>query len=316
MRFNGQRTRQIRNTVLLGNISNVNDISNNGKTNIIDALLAKKDIDFLIVSTGSSNMEGWNARGNPNGQEAPDPRILGLNFDRNTMDFQVADIRTSSLGIIGGETEFREPMLTGEVVHRIRTNNRDRYNDNWTPQAFKFAQEYAKEHPTRKVGLVVHGVGGVSLAEWVKESGIVYQNVDNNRLVSRAQVYTDLDEIMKVALRRSKKQKADVMIWGCMTTEGYYTGAQVELMKRIIEQYRNESWGTKDMPMLFCHSTGSSSSTVNRNCDRVAAEVPNVFCINTDRLSGQRFEPWHYDLASVRAMGKMYYDAWKAMTED
>ena len=321
MRYNRQAAADVRVSILTNKKPLNRDVNNDTKVNVKDALVYKKDIDFLILSTGTSNMQVWGTRGDPTGTESPDPRIIGFNAESNVMDFQIADIRTSSLGLIGGQTQFREPIFTGPVTHRINLSRTEaRRNENWVPTAFVFAKEYLKDHPNAKVGIVVHGIGALCMPEWISEAGLDYTSVHGRPTVSTARAYKDVEAIMKVALQRTKKGKADVMIWGCTTADRYLQN-QVEIQKQVILQFRNRDWVDDNAPMLFTHATGNSTASaanepVNVRCQQVADETPRVACIDSEGLTVQTgppypFEPYHYDTAAVRQLGKMYYQAWK-----
>ncbi len=200
--------------------------------------------NFIIALTGQSNSQGCNAwydPGEPDDQ--PHERIFG--FNPTTQQWEIADLNAESLGAFW---------------HKAK---------GWQSLAFHFARRLVEGYPDIRPGIINVGVGGQSIARWVKYAeGEKWFEFNDVRAKSISVTQGDIYDLHVAQINAGlahldpDHQKVNVVLWhqgesDADTDPVYYEDS----VNRVIAQYRANTWGGKQLPFIVGETTGADVGT-------------------------------------------------------
>ena len=244
--------------------------------------------DFTILLTGQSNSQGIGGFYDPLIEDdQPHPQIFAWNLEENCWD--IADLESN--------------MGTKPLGYQCL--------------AFHFAKWMLKDYPTRRIGIVVSGLGGQSICRWaLPEFG--FESSSNLWKIDTADLFTDSVESVADSLTMASVNKLDCVLWHQGEADWnesnlYYK----QRLQKIIKQYRIEEFGNPNMPFIVGelskhHSVAHKQNTVLRQLNMDSDKYTR--CAFTKNMQHAPGDPIHFGSQGHRDMGKAYYEQYKMIT--
>ena len=265
---------------------------------------------FIIANTGQSNSQGFGGiylDNNPDDQ--PDKRILGWNPVSN--NWEIADLRSESLGY----KEYRS--LNNQLF------------------VFHTAKAYVKENPNEIVGIINYGIGGQTIALWVKYDEIdQYYNTNFERAIAWGSTYGSIYDahvsmISNALQSHPYKSNIDLICWHQGEADGqveygYEENYFKESLLKVIQQYRKESFANYNTPFI-CGETIKNYNEMNwshRNEQLLKLNYDCDFytkCVYSNDLPTDNFDSngkhdgIHFNSIGHKILGRRYYNAYKSI---
>lgn len=259
--------------------------------------IAPNEPNFIIVVTGQSNSQGYNAFFDETREEdQPNDRIMGFNSETNT--WERADMRTESLG---------------SFWHRQAGSQN---------LAFHFAKRLIETDEDIRPGIINLGVAGQMIARWAMyPSGHPFHDVNTLRANgNQGDIFLMHTERIARALSHTKKKTIDVVCWhqgesDMDATYEYYR----ESIYRVIDQYRSLDACNATTPFLVGETTGhrfgDSTWWVKQNNVLLGVENdgdPYTRCVHSRDLdTNAPHDTIHFSAEGQRHMGNAYYRSYR-----
>uniref|UniRef100_A0A6C0F692 Sialate O-acetylesterase domain-containing protein n=1 Tax=viral metagenome TaxID=1070528 RepID=A0A6C0F692_9ZZZZ len=254
--------------------------------------------NFIIVLSGQSNSQGWNAEVEEcNWQDKLHERIFGYNVDE--LRWEIADLKTQSLG----SSWYRKP--------------------GWQSLAFHMARRLVEAYVDIRPGIINLGIGGQSICRWVKyEQGDLWYKFNCERAfavgVCQGDVFDMHSKYINDALNLCEgKCRVDVICWHQGESDSDLLGGNSEYYKeslqRVVEQYRSIIWCNEDTPFIVGETT---SEDRNIELREVAATNNKMKCVKIADLTRQKEDRIHFDCKAQRKLGTRYFKALRSLYDD
>jgi hypothetical protein len=249
------------------------------------------DVVFLV--TGQSNSQGWGGfYEHDHPKDQMDSGIFSWNIDERV--WEIANMEKH----MGTKPPYNQCF------------------------AFHFAKMYRNKYPKTKVGLIVSGLGGQSIARWTQH--------DSKIPVSKHDWKSDTGDLYdssilcsKEALTTCKKKEIDAVLWHQGETDWDENSEYYKIrLRNMIVNYRIDI-GTTDTPfiageLIKAHPFTSKQNTVLRELNDLSDK--NTRCAYTKNLEHAPGDFLHFNTESHREMGELYFDQymitqyWKRIT--
>jgi hypothetical protein len=255
--------------------------------------------NFIIVLTGQSNSQGWNAfYDETNSNDQIDERIMA--FNEGTNEWVTADMRNESIGSFWYRQQNSQSL------------------------AFHFAKRLVEIDENIRPGIINMGVPGQCIARWVTyEPGHVYYDVNMIRSNgNQGDIFAMHKHKIESAMTKIKKKTIDVICWhqgesDMDVTHEYYRDS----VYRVIDQYRALTHAGAETPFIVGETTGhrfgDDTWWVKQNNVLNGIEGdgdPNTRCVRSRdlRTNGPK-DGIHFNADGHRQMGTLYFRMFRDM---